>query len=260
MTGNAVIDIAAAMNSANGQNARLRAQAVGYSRAAIARPSAIGTQHRRARRSSRRRQSARARPCGTRSSAPTMNMNSTRPELRQRRRAPAATAFANTCACSSGRQRAEHDRGRARCRPPFRRSPTAGRSSAAPGPARARSRGSPRAAAAAASACSDQAAVGRSNRQRVRLRAGRRAGSRSASSAIAQPHRPADGRAGARARFRAASVSQQRDVLDDARAEPVVVELVAQAAIQLARTRGATPGRACTRVIALRADAATTRA
>ena len=108
MTGNAVIDNAAAMNSANGQNATPAGASGRYSNAAMGKPSAIGT----ITDNSPMRPAAsscRGTPLGKRNSAPTMNMNSTRPSCDKP--VEHAEAFRSKDArVQLGRERAEDDR------------------------------------------------------------------------------------------------------------------------------------------------------
>ncbi len=100
MTGNAVIDIAAAMNNANGQKVTPAGASRSCSGTATSRPRAIGS-----RTDSTPIQLAAAiclrAPDGMRNSAPTMNMNSTRPSCDKLLSAPMLLC-SNTCACSSG--------------------------------------------------------------------------------------------------------------------------------------------------------------
>ena len=80
ITGNAVIDIAAAMNSANGQNPTPAGASAGYSDGEMPMPSAIGSSTPSAPTAPAAFSCARM-PSGARSSAPTMNMKSTSPSV-----------------------------------------------------------------------------------------------------------------------------------------------------------------------------------
>ena len=100
MTGKAVMDIAAAMNSANGQKSTPAGARVGCSKGEIAMPNSMGT-------STPNRPTAPAAfscartPSGARNSAPTMNMKSTRPSMDSEDR-PANDSGANNWAWKSG--------------------------------------------------------------------------------------------------------------------------------------------------------------
>src|SRR5690606_9704803 len=78
--GNAVIDIAAAMNSANGQNATPSGASAGYSAGETATPDAAGTSTLSTPTQPADFSCART-PSGERSSTPTMNMKSTSPSV-----------------------------------------------------------------------------------------------------------------------------------------------------------------------------------
>ena len=81
MIGNAVIDIAAAMNSANAQNPTPAGASDGCSAGEIAIPSAIGTNTLSTPTHPAALNCARTPSAGARSSTPTMNMNSTSPSV-----------------------------------------------------------------------------------------------------------------------------------------------------------------------------------
>ena len=125
MTGNAVIAIDAAMNSANGQNATPAGAKRACSAGAIANPSSIGSSDAERADPAALQRAARARP-GARSSAPTTNMNSTRPIWLKPSSAGDLVARKQPRVRLAARARRTRS-GRARCRRSFRRSPAAGR-------------------------------------------------------------------------------------------------------------------------------------
>jgi hypothetical protein len=101
MTGKAVMDSAAAMKSANGQNATPAGASAGYSVGEIARPSASGTIT-LSTPTAPAALSCERMFCEDRSSSPTTNMNSTSPTVESEDR-PCSKSLAKSCACSEGK-------------------------------------------------------------------------------------------------------------------------------------------------------------